>query len=471
MPNGLSFLLRYSIQNGDPKLQSYVETTLTKMAYGGIYDQVGGGFSRYSVDDRWHVPHFEKMLYDNAQLVSLYSEAFLITKNELYKEKVIESLEFIKRELMNSEGAFYSSIDADSRNESNELEEGTFYIWTKEELKQLITSDYDLFKDYYNINTYGLWEKGNYVLVRNQSDAEFLAKHDLTLEELKVKVAEWKSILKQVRDKRERPRLDDKTLTSWNALMLKAYVDAYGVFKNPDYLETAIKNAEFLIEKQLKPDGGLYHIYKDGESTINGYSEDYALAIESFLALYEVTLDEKWLHVSKELMEYTMSHFFDAKSGMFFFTSDEDSNLITRKMETVDNVIPASNSVLASNLFKLGHYYSNSDYAEKAKQMLNNMVGSIEEAPSGYSNWMNLMLNYTKPYYEVAISGKNALQKIQELNQNYLPNILIAGAIGESDMPLMKNRFVEDETFIYVCVNGTCRLPVEDVSKAISQLK
>ncbi len=471
MPNGLSFLLRYSVQNKDSKLKYFVQNSLNKMAYGGIYDQVGGGFSRYSVDDKWHIPHFEKMLYDNAQLVSLYSDAYLLTKDELYKEVVFESLNFVERELMNSNGAFYSSIDADSNNKSGELEEGAFYVWTEKEIKKIITSDYTLFKDYYNISSYGYWEKDNYVLIKNQSDIEFAEKKGITIKDLKVKVSNWKSILFKARKKRISPRLDNKTLTSWNALMLKAYIDAYRVFKNPNYLHIAIKNAQFITSNQLKPSGGLYHNFKEGKSTINGYSEDYATVIQSLISLYEVTLNDKWLSVSKKLMDYTLVHFFDKKSGMFFFTSDEDKNLITRKMEVIDNVIPASNSILANNLFKLSHYYSDSNYANKAEQMLNNMINDIDKAPSAYSNWLNLMMNYTKPYYEVAISGKNALKKVEEFNQYFLPNVLIAGATNENKLPLLQNRFIEGETYIYVCVNGTCKLPVTDVKKAIDLLE
>lgn len=471
MPSSLDFLLRYSIQNKNPELKSHVETSLERMAYGGIYDQIGGGFSRYSVDEKWHIPHFEKMLYDNAQLVSLYSQAYLTTKNDLYKEVVEETLSFINRKLTNSNGAFYSSIDADSKNANGELEEGAFYVWTEDELKTIITSDYKLFKAYYNINSYGYWEKENYVLIKNQSDTEFTKQYKLTEEDLNYKIKNWKAALLEARNKRPQPRLDDKTLTSWNALMLKGYIDAYRVFKNPEYLDAAIKNANFIVTKQLKPDGGLYHNYKDGKSTINGYSEDYATVAQALIALYEVTLDEKWLNISKELIEYSLVHFFDKESEMFFFTSDEDKNLITRKIEVIDNVIPASNSLIAHSLFKLSHYYSDSSYANKAKQMLNNMSSEIKETPSGYSNWLSLMLNYTNPYFEVAISGENALEKVKELNQYYLPNILIAGSLIESDLPLMENRYSKDETYIYVCVNGTCRLPETEVEKAIRKIK
>ncbi|MEZ4782277.1 MAG: thioredoxin domain-containing protein [Flavobacteriaceae bacterium] len=227
MPNNLHFLMREAYQNNNTDLQGYVNLTLTKIAFGGVFDHVGGGFSRYSVDDKWHVPHFEKMLYDNAQLVSLYSDAYIITKNPLYKEVVFETLEFVKRELTDANGTFYSSLDADSTTLSGELEEGAFYVWTETELKKILGEDFQLFANYYNINDYGLWEHNNYVLIRSDSDQVFNKKYDISIEDITKKKTAWKKLLLKERAKRNRPRLDDKVLTSWNALMLKAYVDAY----------------------------------------------------------------------------------------------------------------------------------------------------------------------------------------------------------------------------------------------------
>jgi uncharacterized protein len=470
-PNAFNFLLRYSIQNKEKSLQSYVETTLTKMAYGGIYDHIGGGFSRYATDEKWHIPHFEKMLYDNAQLVNLYSEAYLVTKNEMYKQTVIETLAFVERELMSEDGAFYSSLDADSKSDQNKLEEGSFYTWKKEGLKSLLKSDFELFKNYYNINDFGLWEKDNYVLIKTSSDQLFAKKYELSLSELEFKVKNWKQILLKQRDKRKRPHLDDKSLTSWNALMINGYVKAYSVLKNSHYLEVAIKNANFILSNQFNKDGSLYHTYKEGKSSINGFSEDYATVIEAFISLYQVTLNEKWLNSAKKLMDYTIVNFQDKKSNLFFFTSNKDSNLITRKMEIMDNVMASSNSVLANNLFKLSHYYSNANYAKMAKLMLNNIKEDIKKSPTEYSNWLHLMLNYTGNYYEVAVSGKDAVQKIRDLENYYLPNILISGSTKESTIPLMENRFMENETYIYVCVEGACKLPETDVTKVVAKLK
>lgn len=471
MPNNYHFLLRQAYQNEDESLQDFVNLTLRKMAYGGVYDPIGGGFSRYAVDTRWHVPHFEKMLYDNAQLVSLYSDAYLITKNELYKDVVLESLEFIAREMTAPNGAFYSSLDADSLNDEGVLEEGAYYVWTKDELKPLLEEDFKLFSDYYNINATGFWEHKNYVFIRTESDAEIIKTHKLTQAQLEAKKYKWRELLLKERNKRERPRLDDKTLSSWNALMLKAYVDAYRVFEDPNYLKAAKRSANFLVQHQLRADGGLNHSYKDGISSINGYLEDYATCIEAFMALYEIDLDEKWLTRARDLANYSFDHFYDATNKMFYFTSDLDPKLVTRNMEYRDNVIPASNSIMAKNLHKLSHYFDNKHFYSTAMAMLNNIKPEMQEYPSGYSNWFDLMLNYTQSYYEVAVVGPEVKTKIQALNKSYIPNKLIIGTVSESDLPLLKKRYVENETLIYVCINKTCKFPVTEVAKAIELLK
>ena len=469
MPNTLDYLLRYQYHFNKPELFKYIKKSLTKMAYGGIYDQIGGGFSRYSVDNRWHIPHFEKMLYDNAQLVSVYSKAYLQDKNELYKAIVKETLAFVNDELNANNGAFYSSLDADSKNENNELEEGIFYTWTKQELKALI-KDYKLFANYYNVNTTGFWENDLYVLIRDQSVTEFAKKNKLTKDELKEKIADWKSILNVARNKRRKPNLDDKILTSWNALMLQGYVDAYKAFDQKEYLNKAVKIAEFILHNQLRSDGGLNRNFKDGKSTINGYAEDYATVIQAFISLHEVSLDEKWLIISKEIMEYAIIHFYDSTSGMFFYTSKEDPSLIARKTEVIDGVISSSNSIIGNSLFKLGHYFYDQKMIKISKQMLNNLKIEIIKNPMGYSNWLHLMTNFTQPFYEVAVVGKNANTITKEFYKNYFPNILISASNKDSELPLLEFKYIDGETLIYVCVNGTCKLPLADISKAIKSI-
>tara|TARA_R110002126_G_scaffold34643_2_gene107052 strand:+ start:5468 stop:7570 length:2103 start_codon:yes stop_codon:yes gene_type:complete len=472
MPNSLDFLLRYGHQFEDTSIKNQLKTTLTKMAFGGIYDQINGGFSRYSTDKKWHIPHFEKMLYDNAQLVSLYSKAYLESNNELFKTIITETLDFVGEELTAENGAFYSSLDADSKNHKNELEEGAFYYWKKKELKNLINEDYQLFKKYYNINEFGLWGKERYVLIRNSTDLEFSKENNINIKTLKSKVNNWKSTLKKIRLKKNKPNLDDKVLTSWNALMISGYVNAYKALKDEDYLKTAIKNAEFILKNQIKKDYSLFRNYKNGKSTIDAYSEDYAFLIDAYISLYEVTLDEKWLFIAKELMNYTITYYFNSENGMFYFTSNKNNDLISKKVKTLDEVLPSPNSVLANNLFKLSLYFSNTKFNEIAKQMVTNLYEDILNHPNNYSNWLHLALNYARPFYELAIVGKNAKLINNNLHSLYVPNIIIAGSTSEnSNIELLKNKYLKDETYIYVCNLGTCKLPQKNINNAMFLIK
>lgn len=465
MPNNYEFLLQYYYHTKDKEILDFVELTLDKMAYGGIYDQIGGGFARYSTDAYWKAPHFEKMLYDNGQLVSLYSKAYQLTKKPLYKHIVYQTLEYIEREMTAKNGAFYSALDADS-----EGEEGKFYVWNKEELQNILGDDFNLVSEYYNINSKGKWE-GHYILLRDKSNKEIAEKFNLSETELIEKINAINKQLLKERAKRIRPGLDDKTLTSWNALMLKGYVDAYQVFNEKEFLDAAIKNAQFIIDTQLRKDGGLNHNYKNGVSNLDGYLEDYALTIEAFISLYQATFDEKWLNYAKGLADYTTEHFYDEKTGFFFFTSNNAKGLIARKMELSDNVIPASNSSMAKGLFLLGELFYEKDYTDKAIQMLKNIEAQIPQYIAGYTNWAMLMLQQVKPFYEIAIAGRNSHEKRIEFNQHYAPNKLMIGSIKESKLPLLEMKLVNGTTMIYVCYNKSCQKPVEQVNEALQQLK
>ena len=469
MPNNYQFLLRYGHQKQNQEVLDFVNLTLTKMAFGGLFDTVDGGFSRYSVDMKWHVPHFEKMLYDNGQLVSLYADAYRLTKKPLYKEVVKKTLTFILRELTNAENGFFCALDADSLNEKQHLEEGAFYVWKEATLQNILKDDFELFRQVFNVNEFGYWEEGNYVLIQNQELEAIAIQNKISLSELQSKKKTWEQLLFIEREKRSKPRLDDKALTSWNAIMLKGFVDAYKALGDANYLEIAIKNATFIIEKQWTPDGNLYHNYKNGKSTINGYLQDYCFVIEAFITLYEVTLDEKWLQNAKQLTDYCFDTFFDEKSGFFAFTSKIDAPIITTHFETEDNVIPASNSVMANNLFKLGIYFHNSYYETICMKMLKQIIPNIDY-PSGYSNWLNVFMNYSEQNKELGVCGEKALEYLSKINQNYLPNLVIAGTKVATSLPFLKDRFVKNETLFYVCQNQTCLLPTtnfEEVLKGI----
>lgn len=472
MPNNYQFLLRYAHQNNNQELLEYVNTTLEQIAFGGVNDHVGGGFARYSTDMKWHIPHFEKMLYDNAQLVSLYADAYLKTKNPLYKETVYQTLTFIEREMTTDQGGFYSALDADSLDDYGELEEGAYYVWTKEELQSLLGEDLELFSAYYNINSYGKWEKDHYVLIRQDTDDSFTKEFDLSEEELRNKKEKWRGDLLRFRESdKQKPRLDDKILTAWNGLMTKGYIDAYRVFKDPKHLNAALKNATFIKDNILRDDGGLDRTYKDGKSTINGYLEDYAAVIDAYIALFEVTTDEQWLQLAKNLTDYTFTHFQNKENSLFFFTSDQDPSLATRNTEFYDNVIPSSNSIMAKNIFKLSHYYLNREYTDTVVAMLNNVQPNFDQSPTSFSNWMDLMLNYTKPYYELVVVGQNSKEVLAQLNEVYLPNKLTAASTTKSNQEIFEGRYLEGETLIYVCVNNACKLPVKTVKEALELIE
>ncbi|HHB52656.1 MAG TPA: thioredoxin domain-containing protein, partial [Saprospiraceae bacterium] len=376
MPNNYDFLLRYYYKTKNTRAFEAVDLTLTKLAMGGIYDQIGGGFARYSTDGMWKVPHFEKMLYDNGQLISLYAQAYSFTKNPMYKDVIEQSLTFVERELLDKSGGFYSSLDADS-----DGEEGKYYVWTKNEIDSILGDEQlaKIFDDYYEVKKRGNWEKGQNILYRRTGDKDFAGKFDLTEAALKTKLKKASDKLLAARENRVHPGLDDKILTAWNALMLKGYVDAYKALDNEKYREMALTNAKFITTKAMDKDFRLNRNFKDGKSSINAFLDDYALTIQAFTALYEITFDEQWLKTADGLAAYAIQHFYDKENGFFNYTSDVDPALIARKQELSDNVIPGSNSSMARALFTLGTYLYKPDYIQMAGQMLHSVEPNIVE--------------------------------------------------------------------------------------------
>lgn len=464
IPNNLQFLMEYGHLTKDRSSLLYVETTLEKIALGGIYDHVGGGFSRYSTDKIWKVPHFEKMLYDNAQLISLYSQAYRQTENPLYHSVVRQSIQFIQRELMAPEDLFYSALDADS-----EGVEGKFYVWNKEQLKSILGHDFELFSKLFNVNQLGYWEHDNYILHRTETNEEFAKAEELTIEVVNNKLQKWQDLLLVERSKRIRPGLDDKSLTSWNAMMGEAMIEAYLSFGDREYLDLAVKNAEALVKFQMDKNGHLRHSYKKGISKIDGFLEDYAFVISFYIRLFEASTEVKWLNFAEQLMNYTNTKLSDEDKTYYWFSEVDPHLPVTRQKEVHDNVIAASNSVMAHNLFKLGHLVGNAQWIERSRKMMNNTLISFKDYPSGYSNWARVFL-YHQSYFEIAIVGKDATDRIHKFHATYHPNVLYCGSIG-SDLYLTKQRGVKDKTMIYVCQNNTCQLPVETVEKALEHVK
>jgi len=462
LPNNWQFLLRAGIQLQNKTIVDQVKLTLQKIAFGGIYDHVGGGFARYSTDETWKVPHFEKMLYDNAQLLGLYANAYKIDPNPIYKLVLEETVEFLKRELLSPENGFYSALDADS-----EGEEGKFYVWTKAELEQILSTEFNLFSQYFNVNTNGFWEHNQYILLRNEENSTFAALHELSEDNLNAKIRTWKSLLLAERNNRIRPALDDKILTSWNALAITGLINCFNALGEKKYLEFALKNAQFLKENLMDGDGLLYHSYKNFQAKINGFLDDYALVIEAFTILFESTGEISWINEANRLTEIALVRFYDEGKSIFSFTSKDQANLITSTYEIHDNVIPASNSVMARNLFKLCLLLERPDYLDISKSMLGSVVGNMTAYPSGYSNWSQLVMDLTESLIEVAIAGPNAIGLLNELQKRYLPQVVFCAGSDEDNLPLLANRFVPGKTMIYICQNNTCQLPVETLEEAI----
>ena len=449
LPINYRYLLQHGSLSANEEVLSQVQLTLQKMAWGGIYDQVGGGFARYSTDGEWVVPHFEKMLYDNAQMLSLYSEGYRQWEKPLYRNIVYHTIQWLESEMTGEHHEFYSALDADS-----EGEEGKYYVWTEEELKGLIPGDdWVAFTNFYDLKK-GRWED-NIILVRTGMNAP------------QKQVARWRSILANERAKRVRPGLDNKALTSWNALTISGLCQAYRTFKEPNWLEMAQKNAQWILNLQAQADNRLYHSFKEGKSSVNGLIEDYAFAAQAFLDLYEITGQENYLTQAQAWINFADAHF-KTDSGVFYYTRDlGEKELFARNQEVSDNVIPAANSVMAHNLFRLGHYQGKEQYHQKAQKMLGSLTDQMENHPTGFSNWLRLLHYELYPFYEVATLGANAPEKQAQLTEQYLPNVLFTHSTQPSDKPLLKERFSKDGTYIYVCQNRVCKRPVQEPAEAL----
>jgi uncharacterized protein YyaL (SSP411 family) len=417
MPNNSLFLMRFAHLMKDEGLAENVNLTLHKMAFGGIYDHIGGGFARYAVDGVWHVPHFEKMLYDNGQLLSLYAEAFTWNPDLLYKTIVDEIITFVSRELTSPQNGFYSALDADS-----EGVEGKFYIFTKAEIDEILGDDADLFNIYYHVTEDGNWEEEHSnVFFRRESDENLAETLGLSVDELVNRVNASRKKVFDARSKRIRPGLDNKILASWNGLMLKGLCDAYRAFNAPAYLDMALKNAEFILNNLLSG-AKLLRVYKKGgKSDVATFLDDYANIIDAFIALYEVTFNEDWIILAQKLADYALAHYYNPEGGVFFYTADSDEQLIARKSEIMDGVIPASNSVMARTLKKLGLFFDNEGYLEVSAQLLRNIVPHLAKYSTAYSNWTLLLLDEVFGTYEVAITGDNAEQMRAEMEQIISP--------------------------------------------------
>jgi hypothetical protein len=462
IPTNLNMLLDYSMLQEDEDAKIHVLRTLEKVSHGGIYDHVGGGFFRYSTDNKWKVPHFEKMLYDNAQMLGLLSKAFKIFGKEEYRSMVEETFEFLKNEMRNENGGYFSAMDADTNGK-----EGVYYIWKKNELEFLLGNEFDLFSKFYGITENEVWENGNFVLFNTISIADFSKKESISEKELIAKLASWKNLLLDYRNKRETPSKDFKIITSWNALMVDGLLEAYTSFGDEKYLTEAKATFEFLKLNNYS-NNELVHSYTSNRRQKEVFLEDYAFMAKSALALFEVTLNLEYLDTAKQLMDKAIAKFAGA-SGLFYYNAS--SELIPKIINTTDGVVPSANAIMAQNLFKLGHLEYNTEYLKDAAVMGSLLVGNFENQASNYGAWGSILLNQAYPYYEIVIVGEDAKRLTTEMSSHYLTNTLLVGTTGSSDIALFKDRFSMDGSYIYVCQNNTCKLPVRTINEAFEQMK
>lgn len=465
MPNNWELLLNQYYYTNNRQLLQIVDTTLTAMVNGGIYDQLRGGFCRYSTDSFWKAPHFEKMLYDNAQLVSLYTKAFQQTKNPLYVQVVKQTLGYIAAEQTAPEGYFYSALDADS-----EGIEGKFYVWTKQELQQILGDDEPLFSLYYNIDAYGNWEHLNNILYKTADDRELEKLTGKSISEINATIINCKNILLTHRNKRIKPGLDDKLITSWNAMMIKAYAEAYVVFDDVAYLNSAIKAADF-IKSNMLINQQLFRIHRNGKTSLEAFADDYALTIEAMIKLFEVTGESKYANCAKQLADKVVTDFYNAKINLFNYTSNKSETLITTKVEINDDVIPSSNSVLAKSLLVLGYIFSNNHYHNIADAMLCQMQFKVSSSPMSYSNWLQAYQIKQYGLSQIICSGTQTNKMANLLSQYFIPNKIVLRVEEPSTIPLLSDKTISSSNTYYVCHDKTCDLPTTNIKEVLSALK
>ncbi|MFW5709133.1 MAG: thioredoxin domain-containing protein [Chloroflexota bacterium] len=462
-PMNLEFLLRYHVQNGDQQALDMVTFTLKKMAYGGIYDQIGGGFARYSVDTMWLVPHFEKMLYDNAQLSRVYLHAWQITSDHFFRRIAEEVYDYILREMTSPEGGFYSATDADS-----EGEEGKFFVWSLDELDTLLDEEsYNIAVEYWGATRSGNFEGRNILYVPNEDDVA-ARRLGLSVDELREHISAIKDTLYAARTHRVHPGLDDKILASWNGLMLASLAEAARVLGRADYYSAAVRCGEFLVDNLRRDDGRLLRTYKNGSAKLNAYLEDYANMVDALLELYQLTFDDRWFVVARDLCDMILDHF-QAEEGGFFDTSNDHEKLIVRPRNLQDNAVPSGNNMAAKQLIRMTALTGDTRYDEAARRSLRLLSEALRQYPQAFGEALNAVDLMVNGVAEIAIVGDPDDERTQKLfevtTETYRPNLVVAlvesDVEGEAIVPLLNYRTQRDSSpTVYVCRNFACRMPV-----------
>jgi len=463
-PSKYLFLLNYGVIYDDKEVLNHVENTLDIILSSGLKDFVEGGFYRYTVDNEWKIPHFEKMLYDQAQLISLYSKAYKVFKKAEYKNVVTTTISFLKSEMYSDLGLFYAAMDADT-----DGEEGKYYSFDYNELIQISNeTDFNLFQSYFNLDPSNPWENDKYLLlpIENKNLSDWLIDNNINEEDLIKNKKQWIDNILKIKGERTKPRIDDKIIVSWNALTISSFIDAYEALKNDQYLDDAISMHSILQDKSFRK-GDLIHTFKENQFQ-EGVLEDYAYFSKSSMSLFQATGDEIYFEFSKELTDKALDIFRDVNSDLLVYSNNEE--LFTKLISIDDGVIPSPNSILSENLFNIGHIIFDDFYLDRSNKMISSVKELINENINAYSVWGNNILNKVEPFFEVAVIGPNSKKITDNISSYFTPNTLVVQSSKESEIPLFIDRFFEDETYIYVCQNKVCQRPETKIDLALNQV-
>lgn len=463
----IQYLLRFHYVSESQEALQQALRSIDKMIDGGIYDQVGGGFARYSTDTEWLVPHFEKMLYDNALLISVISEAFQLTGNKRYKQVIEETIEFIQRELMHPEGGFYAALDADS-----EGEEGKFYVWKYEEVRDLLKDDGIIFSDFFDIKPGGNWE-GENILWRKKEAKIFCSEKNISEEKLQKIIHKGKKLLLEKRNERVRPQTDDKIILGWNALMSTALSKAFAATGNETFRQLAIDNMQFLINKfSSNEGGGFFHSWKNNSAKQPAFLDDYAFLIQALIQLQETTGNADYLEKARMLVVYVTENFSDTASNFFFYTNANQADVIVRKKEVYDGAQPSGNAVMAENMHRLGLYLDKSEWREKSSVMISSLGNAVVRYPTSFGVWACLLIELTVGTTEIAIISDEPHAVLKQALKEYIPHkIIMSGSGGSHSFPLLSGKEKTDQTSIFLCQNYSCEIPVSSVDALIALIK
>lgn len=464
LPVNWRFLLRYAHAQKDAATLTQVKLTLDKMADGGIHDQIGGGFARYSVDGIWKVPHFEKMLYDNGQLLGLYAQGYAIFGNPYYRQVAENLVGFLQRDLQDASGLFYASLDADS-----EGVEGKYYVWTREEIDATLGDKATLFAAMHGVDARGLWEEENHILLRDGDEAGIAAKFGLSIDAMKAIDRESCAKLLALRQKRIPPGLDDKVLVSWNALAITGLVEAGLWLREKTWITIAEKAAQALLRDALQADGSLKRSRQHGRFAIPGFLEDFAHLAYALLLLHRATQDNSYARAAESLIRYALAHFSDKEGVFFFFTSDLDAPLVARKLDLQDNVLPSANGVMARCLWHLGELFEEPQWRSRAEAMVARLLPDIGGYVLAHGGWAETALEMAEDHATLRVLGPNAVQAAQPLAQRYLPHVTVVAQTA-NPLPCLQGVESDGRTLYVVCRDKVCLQPVTDAESAIPLL-